>query len=180
MDLFDSSAPSQPQQQQQRPPPSSNDLFSGMSSPPPTAPSAPSIPTFPCYDKNDLNITLQLQRNAEGVIQVIARFRNNSMHQSLSSVNLQAAVPKTQKLQLNAMSSPELGPGSEATQSLRITGSKGVSCPSSSVLTYANLCLAAVATTSQDLVCTSWSRSGHRSGRLVGTQMMTFVMYGRG
>ena len=130
MDLFGSStAPSQPQPQpqQQRQAPASQDLFSGMSSPPPQQPSAPNIPTHPCYDKNDLNITLQLQRNAEGVIQVLARFRNNSMHQSLSSVNLQAAVPKTQKLQLNAMSSPELGPGSEATQMLRITGSKAVS-----------------------------------------------------
>lgn len=129
MDLFDSSSapPPQPQQQQQqRPAPASNDLFSGMTSPPPTA---PSIPTHPCYDKNDLNITLQLQRNAEGVIQVLARFRNNSMHQSLSAVNLQAAVPKTQKLQLNAMSSPELGPGAEATQILRILGSKAVSSP---------------------------------------------------
>lgn len=127
MDLFGSSAPPpQPQSQQHQPTPTSQDLFSGMSSPPPQA-AAPSIPTHACYDKNDLNITLQLQRNAEGVVQVLARFRNNSMHQSLSSVNLQAAVPKTQKLQLNAMSSPELGPGSEATQSMRITGSKGVS-----------------------------------------------------
>jgi AP-1 complex subunit gamma-1 len=49
------------------------------------------------------------------------------MHQSISNVTLQAAVPKTQKLQLNAMSNPELAPGSEATQSMRITGSKGVS-----------------------------------------------------
>jgi AP-1 complex subunit gamma-1 len=97
-----------------------------MSSPPPQ-PAAPVIPTHPCYDKNDLNITLQLQRNAEGTVQVMARFRNNSMHQSISSVALQAAVPKTQKLQLNAMSNPDLAPGSEATQSMRITGSKGVS-----------------------------------------------------
>jgi AP-1 complex subunit gamma-1 len=58
---------------------------------------------------------------------VMARFRNGSMHQPLSAVTLQAAVPKTQKLQLNAMSNPELGPGGEATQTMRITGSKGVS-----------------------------------------------------
>ncbi|PBP24906.1 ap-1 complex subunit gamma-1 [Diplocarpon rosae] len=121
MDLFDNSNPAQP-------PPSSaapaNDLFSGMSSPPPQAAPA-SIPSYPCYEKNDLNITLQLQRNSEGTIQVMARFRNGSMHQSISNVALQAAVPKTQKLQLNAMSSAELAPGSEATQTMRITGSKG-------------------------------------------------------
>jgi len=121
MDLFGTPGPTQPIQSA---PPPSNDLFSGMSSPPPQ-PAAPTIPTHPCYDKNDLNITLQLQRNAEGTVQVLARFRNNSMHQSLSAVTLQAAVPKTQKLQLNAMSNPELGPGGDATQSMRITGSKG-------------------------------------------------------
>ena len=126
MDLFDSSAPSQPQPQTQAPSVASNDLFSGMSSPPPQS-ATPSIPTHPCYDKNDLNITLQLQRNAEGTVQVMARFRNGSMHQTLSAVTLQAAVPKTQKLQLNAMSNPELGPAGEATQTMRITGSKGVS-----------------------------------------------------
>lgn len=124
MDLFDSSPPAQPQPRAQGP---SSDLFSGMSSPPPQQLAAPSIPTHPCYDKNDLNIVLQLQRNAEGTVQVMARFRNGSMHQGISAVTLQAAVPKTQKLQLNAMSSPELGPGAEATQSMRITGSKGVS-----------------------------------------------------
>ncbi|KAH9224017.1 adaptin N terminal region-domain-containing protein [Leptodontidium sp. 2 PMI_412] len=121
MDLFDSSGPSNPPAAAA---PTSNDLFSGMSSPPPQAAPA-SIPAHPCYDKNDLNITLQLQRNSEGTIQVMARFRNTSMHQSVSNVALQAAVPKTQKLQLNAMSSAELAPGSEATQTMRITGSKG-------------------------------------------------------
>jgi AP-1 complex subunit gamma-1 len=123
MDLFGTPGPSQPVQNA---PPPSTGLFGGMSSPPPQ-PTAPSIPTHPCYDKNDLNITLQLQRNAEGTVQVMARFRNNSMHQPLSAVALQAAVPKTQKLQLNAMSNPELAPGADATQSMRITGSKGVS-----------------------------------------------------
>jgi AP-1 complex subunit gamma-1 len=120
MDLFDSSSQTQPTPPPQ---PASTDLFSGMNSPPPQTPSPAG---HPCYDKNDLNIQLQLQRNAEGTVQVTARFRNNSMHQTLSSVALQAAVPKTQKLQLNAMSNPELAPGGEATQSMRITGSKGV------------------------------------------------------
>lgn len=117
MGLFDSSTPTQSTPSAQPP---SGTLFSGMSSPPPQTPAG-----HPCYDKNDLNIVLQLQRNAEGTVQVIARFRNSSMYQSVSNVVLQAAVPKTQKLQLNAMSNTELGPGSEATQSMRITGSKG-------------------------------------------------------
>ncbi|TVY37251.1 AP-1 complex subunit gamma, partial [Lachnellula subtilissima] len=124
MDLFGSSGPSAPSQPTPSASAASSDLFSGMSSPSPQ-PAAPTVPTHPCYDKNDLNITLQLQRNSEGTVQVMARFRNKSMHQPLSTVALQAAVPKTQKLQLNAMSNPELAPGAEATQSMRITGSKG-------------------------------------------------------
>jgi len=123
MDLFGTNTPSQPTAYASQP---SNDPFSGMSSPPPQQPAPTSIPTHPCYDKNDLNIQLQLQRNAEGTIQVMARFKNNSMHQPLSNVSLQAAVPKTQKLQLNAMSNQELSPGGDATQTMRITGSKGV------------------------------------------------------
>ncbi|KAF7949021.1 hypothetical protein EAE96_008197 [Botrytis aclada] len=119
MDLFGSTPSQQPPSATATP---SNDIFSSVSSPPPQA---PSIPTHPCYDKNDLNITLQLQRNAEGLVQVLARFKNSSMHQSFSAVALQAAVPKTQKLQLQAMSSSDLGPGAEATQSMRIIGSKG-------------------------------------------------------
>ncbi|KAG0646981.1 Gamma-adaptin [Hyphodiscus hymeniophilus] len=119
MDLFGTPGQSQPVQSTPAITP-----FDGMSSPAPQ-PAAPSIPTHLCYDKHDLNISLQLQRNAEGTIQVMARFRNTSMHHSLSAVALQAAVPKTQKLQLNAMSNPELGAGAEATQSMRITGSKG-------------------------------------------------------
>ncbi|KAH8815940.1 adaptin N terminal region-domain-containing protein [Xylogone sp. PMI_703] len=119
MDLFDSPSSQTPTN---APAPAAN-AFAGMASPPPQ-PTQPAIPSFPCYDKNGLNITLQLQRNAEGLVQVLARFKNSSM-QSLSAVNLQAAVPKTQKLQLNAITSSELGPGAEATQSMRITGSKG-------------------------------------------------------
>ncbi|RFU28067.1 hypothetical protein B7463_g8279, partial [Scytalidium lignicola] len=119
LDLFDNSTSQTPTN---GPPPSAN-VFAGMSSPPPQL-AQPSIPSYPCYDKNGLNITLQVQRNAEGVVQVMGRFKSSSM-QSLSNVNLQAAVPKTQKLQLNAITTSDLGPGGEATQSMRITGSKG-------------------------------------------------------
>lgn len=125
MDLFDTPSTQTPTNGSAQ---AVNDLV-GMSSPPPqpSQPTQPSIPSHPCYDKNGLNITLQVQRNAEGTVQVLARFKN-SPTQSLSNVNLQAAVPKTQKLQLNAITTSDLGPGAEATQSMRITGSKGVSC----------------------------------------------------
>lgn len=80
-----------------------------------------------CYNANDLNITFQVQRNAEGMIQATAKFQNNSGSATLSNVGLQAAVPKTQKLQLLSISSATLPPGAEATQMMRVSGCKGVS-----------------------------------------------------
>lgn len=80
-----------------------------------------------CYNANDLEITFQLQRNAEGMIQATAKFQNKSSSATLSNVGLQAAVPKTQKLQLLSISSTTLAPHAEATQIMRVSGCKGVS-----------------------------------------------------
>lgn len=122
MDLFSQgSAPS--------PVPASSGLgdLASLSTPPPQQPAvAPAPSGIPCYDANGLNVTLQLQRNAEGAVQVLGRFRNSSGAQ-LSNVGLQAAVPKSQKLQLMSISNSDVAPGAEATQLMRITGSKGVS-----------------------------------------------------
>lgn len=102
-------------------PPSSNlGLMGGVASPPPAAAG------LACYDANELNITFQIQRNAEGIIQATARFQNTSGSTALSNVGLQAAVPKSQKLQLLNISSTDLGPGATATQMMRVSGSKGV------------------------------------------------------
>ncbi|KAK1760931.1 adaptin N terminal region-domain-containing protein [Echria macrotheca] len=102
----------------------SADLFAAASPPQPAAPQqAPA--GHPCYDNNGLNVTIQTQRNAEGTIQAVARFRNTTPGISLSNVGLQAAVPKTQKLQLLSISSTDIGPGSEATQTMRVAGCKG-------------------------------------------------------
>ena len=128
MDLF-SQGPSALPPQSSSPAPASSgmDVLAAFGTPPPQQNAVAAAPSgFPCYDENGLNVTLQLQRNAEGVVQVMARFRNTS-GAHLSNVGLQAAVPKTQKLQLLSISSAELGPGAEATQPMRITGSKGVS-----------------------------------------------------
>ncbi|KAK4233600.1 adaptin N terminal region-domain-containing protein [Achaetomium macrosporum] len=125
MDLFSqgpASTPSPAQSGAAHPAPSA-DLFSITTSPPPQAAAAPV--GHPCYDNNGLNVTIQTQRNAEGTIQAIARLRNTSPAGALSNVGLQAAVPKTQKLQLLAISSTDLGPGAEATQMMRVAGCKG-------------------------------------------------------
>ena len=106
-------------------PPSSNLDVMGSTSTPPPQQQPPA--GHPCYNGNDLNVTFQVQRNAEGTIQAVARFQNTSLSETLSNVGLQAAVPKSQKLQLQSISSSDLGPRAEATQMMRVTGCKGVS-----------------------------------------------------
>ncbi|KAI1654888.1 Adaptor protein complex AP-1 gamma subunit [Daldinia decipiens] len=120
MDLFSQGSASSPA-------PASSGLgdLASLGTPPPQQAAAAPPPTgIPCYNANGLNITLQLQRNAEGAIQVLGRFRNTSGG-PLSNVGLQAAVPKSQKLQLMSISNSDIAPGTEATQIMRITGSKG-------------------------------------------------------
>lgn len=98
----------------------SADLFSSTTSPPPTT------QAHTVYTKNNLLLTLQLQRQA-GIAQVLARFRNTSNFDRFSGVNLQAAVPRSQKLQLNAVSKGDLEGGEEATQAMRVSAVQGVS-----------------------------------------------------
>lgn len=102
----------------------SNDLFSSMSSPPPQA--SASAQAHNAYQKNDMLLTLQVQRNA-GVAQILARFHNTSNFSRFSGVGLQAAVPKSQKLQLNAVSKAEMEGGEEVTQGMRVSAVTGVS-----------------------------------------------------
>ena len=128
MDLFSSqsttngvsSPPPQPA------PSASNDLFSSMSTPPPQP--STSAQAHNAYQKNDMLLTLQVQRNA-GVAQVLARFHNTSNFSRFTNVGLQAAVPKSQKLQLNAVSKAEMEGGEEVTQAMRVSAVTGVSDP---------------------------------------------------
>lgn len=125
MDLFGTPNPT-PAPAQTQPP--SHDLFGGVSSPPPqaTTQATSGIPSHTAYQKNDLLVVFQLQRNANA-IQIMVRFRNTSAFDQLSSVALQAAVPKSQKLQLQPISTTELEGGQEATQQMRVTALNGVS-----------------------------------------------------
>ncbi|KAL2195031.1 adaptin N terminal region-domain-containing protein [Corynascus similis CBS 632.67] len=127
MDLFSQgpvSTPSPAQSAAAHASPSA-DLFSATATPPPQPVPAAAAPGYPCYDNNGLNVTIQTQRNAEGTIQATARFRNSSPAGPLSNVGLQAAVPKSQKLQLLSISSTDIGSGAEATQMMRVAGCKG-------------------------------------------------------
>lgn len=126
MDLFSPQSPtnglSSPPSQQSTS--ASNDLFSSMSPPPPQ--SSASTQAHLAYQKNDMLLTLQVQRNG-GVAQVLARFHNASNFSRFTGVGLQAAVPKSQKLQLNAVSKAEMEGGEEVTQGMRVSAVTGVS-----------------------------------------------------
>ncbi|GAA5884309.1 hypothetical protein JCM3774_001512 [Rhodotorula dairenensis] len=137
MSLFGSTSLS-PQSTGAAPPPTSspsNDLFSSMatsSSPAPTkaaqspvfaasaSASASSGPqAHEAYNRNGLRITLTPVRdhNNRAVVNILAKF---TAERPVSNVNFQAAVPKTQKLQMLAMSKTDVVPGSTETQQLRV------------------------------------------------------------
>ena len=104
----------------------STDLLSNMGSLPPQAaqPSGPAA--LPVYSKNNLTVTIQISRVAQGA-SILARFRNTSNFGRLIGVGLQAAVPKSQKLTLQAINRSKLEGGEEATQAMKVVGATGVS-----------------------------------------------------
>ena len=110
----------------QRPASGMDDLL-GMGSGPSAPPPQPVTGTASqAYSNNNLSLTLQVQRSAAGA-QVLARFRNESDFEHFAGVGLQAAVPRSQKLQLAAINKSELDGREEATQMMRITPASGVS-----------------------------------------------------
>ena len=125
MDLFNTPAVSSPAPvaaSQQ----SASSLLGGLGSAPvpPVAPAAAPV-AAQVYNKNDLQITLQLARTADSTINIIARFKNQSFTDRITSVSLQAAVPKSMKLQLQPINGSDLDPDAEATQMMRVAGNKG-------------------------------------------------------
>jgi Adaptin C-terminal domain len=79
------------------------------------------------YSKNDLTVSLQPTRTGPGKVSIQAIFRNDSIGSTFEKVNMQAAVPKSQKLRLEPINSPTIQVGEEGVQNLRITASQGVS-----------------------------------------------------
>ena len=123
MDLFSNGSSNGATSPASQPPPSADILGSSNLS---SAPPAGQYHT--AYNKNSLNLTLSVQRNA-GQAQILARFRNESNFDRFTAVGLQAAVPKSQKLQLQGISRSELDGGEEATQVMKVAGVSGVSRP---------------------------------------------------
>ncbi|OAL35622.1 hypothetical protein AYO20_05003 [Fonsecaea nubica] len=122
------SSVSSPPPQTKSPAPPSNtdaimDLFgNGTTKPASPAPVGPQ--SHPVYNKNGLSLAIHVSRSGPA-IQAIARFKNSSAFEQLSNVGLQAAVPKSQKLTLQAINKSTLGPGDEATQGMKVIAATG-------------------------------------------------------
>ncbi|KAJ5679007.1 hypothetical protein N7462_007251, partial [Penicillium macrosclerotiorum] len=134
MDLFGSNGASPSPQPTQQPASSGLDLLGGgmgVSAPSPSASPAPvsaSTPAHTVFNKDGLVLNLQVQRSGPNA-QILARFRNESNFDRFSNVGLQAAVPKSQRLQLSAISKGDLEAGEEGTQTMRVTAVNGALPP---------------------------------------------------
>lgn len=134
MDLFGSNgaAPStRPQVQSPATTSASQDLLGGLggaASPAPAVSPSAGPTAHTAFSKDDLVLTLQVQRSPNGTgAQVMARFRNASNFNRFTGVGLQAAVPKSQRLQLSAITKADLDGGEEGTQGMKIAALNGVS-----------------------------------------------------
>ncbi|OCF36754.1 AP-1 complex subunit gamma-1 [Kwoniella heveanensis CBS 569] len=153
MSLFDSSpAPVPPTSAASLPPANAQatsgslfDLVTPSSSAPssaaPAAPAAqppkPQLQSYSAYDKNGLKITLtpKVSPTQPGVIQILARFASTA-GEAISGVNFQVAVPKTQQLQMQAMSSSDIAAGGVETQQMRIHAPAGAAIRLRMRITY--------------------------------------------
>ncbi|KAJ4504723.1 clathrin associated protein complex large subunit [Exophiala dermatitidis] len=119
---------SSPPPQSKGPAPASNansimDMF-GNGTPKPASPAPGGTPAHPVYNKNGLSVAIQVSRSGAG-IQALARFKNTTSFERLIGVGLQAAVPKSQKLTLQAINKSTLEAGEEATQGMKIVAATG-------------------------------------------------------
>ncbi|KAI9453405.1 Adaptor protein complex AP-1 gamma subunit [Lactarius psammicola] len=139
LSLFDSPAPSAPAQAASPLAPSLFDLTSPVAPTPasattpvpaaaasPPKPAAPRLQSYSAYNKNDLVISLTPQRSAsqKGVVEILARFQVTGSS-TVTGINFQVAVPKTQQLQMQPMSRPDVSPGATETQQMRVTAPAG-------------------------------------------------------
>ncbi|PBK60501.1 gamma-adaptin [Armillaria solidipes] len=107
-------------------------LFDSPASPPPQAPvpqpqpAASHLTSYPAYDRNELKITLtpQTSPTRPGVVLILARFQVTGGN-AVTGLTFQAAVPKSQQLQMQPMSSPHVNPGSTETQQMRVISPPG-------------------------------------------------------
>lgn len=80
--------------------------------------------SYEAYSDSNLRISFVPRTESAGSCTVTAYFKNTASS-PISGLSLQVAVPKSQKLQLQGLSSNSLNPGDEATQLMRVTGPAG-------------------------------------------------------
>ncbi|OBZ73863.1 AP-1 complex subunit gamma-1 [Grifola frondosa] len=92
----------------------------------PPATCSPRLTAYTAYDKNTLRITLTPQTSPArpGVVNILARFQVTA-NDAVTGLNFQAAVPKSQQLQMLPMSNPDIHPGSVETQQMRVMAPVG-------------------------------------------------------
>ncbi|KIK99344.1 hypothetical protein PAXRUDRAFT_822821 [Paxillus rubicundulus Ve08.2h10] len=93
---------------------------------PPQQSTAPRLTSYTAYDKNMVKITLTPQTSVArpGVVNILARFQVLGSD-AASGFNFQAAVPKSQQLQMLPMSNPDVQPGTTETQQMRVIAPPG-------------------------------------------------------
>ncbi|KAH8103982.1 Adaptor protein complex AP-1 gamma subunit [Cristinia sonorae] len=94
----------------------------------PAQPAAPRLTSYPAYEKHELRITLTPQTSPQrpGVVNILARFQATGSS-TITGLNFQAAVPKSQQLQMLPISSADVAPGATETQQMRVIAPVGSS-----------------------------------------------------
>ncbi|XP_006461976.1 hypothetical protein AGABI2DRAFT_151584 [Agaricus bisporus var. bisporus H97] len=95
---------------------------------PPTGQAASRLTAYTAYDKNGLKVTLtpQTSPTKPGMVMILAKFSVEGSSPA-SSINFQAAVPKSQQLQMLPMSNTSVQPGATETQQMRVIAPIGSS-----------------------------------------------------
>ncbi|KAI0091676.1 gamma-adaptin [Irpex rosettiformis] len=93
---------------------------------PPPQPAHLKLTAYPAYDKNELRISLTPQTNPQrpGVVNILARFQMTGSTPA-TGLTFQAAVPKSQQLQMLPMSNSDVQPGATETQQMRVIAPVG-------------------------------------------------------
>lgn len=111
------------------PAPSATSRPPAATPPPPAAVASPPPPqqqAYTAYEAHKLKITLTPNINPARpeIVNILARFETEG-GQTIEGVQFQAAVPKSQKLQMLAISNSTVLPGKTETQQMRVMASRG-------------------------------------------------------
>ncbi|KAF8636404.1 hypothetical protein AX17_003586 [Amanita inopinata Kibby_2008] len=90
------------------------------------APASSRLTAYTAYETNELKVTLTPQTSSvrPGIVMILARFQVTG-GSAATGVNFQAAVPRSQQLQMLPMSSPNVDPGAVETQQMRVIAPVG-------------------------------------------------------